>query len=146
MSRINYGACPNYIITPDGRRYPILTRERNGYDNTTTYTVNDNIYDIVRMPSCEIECVIVNGPATIVFWDDGTKTVVKLAEGERWSPEVALCFALAKKVWGSNSQIHKLAKKHIYSQFVSEGIDVDSFTAGLIDTINNTVIKTNKTD
>ena len=141
MSWFSYGACPDYIVTPEGRRYPIMTRERNGYDNTTTYTVNNDVYDIICMPCCEIKRVIINGPATIVFWTDGTKTVVKLAEGERWSPEVALCFALAKKVWGSNSRIHKLAKKHVYSQFVDTSNNIDSFVTSFVNAINNIFTK-----
>lgn len=144
MSRISYSS-PDYIITSEGRKYPIMTREINRYQNTMSYVVDMDTCEIVRsMSSFDIDHVIVNGPATIVFWTDGTKTVVKLAEGEYWNPEIALCFALAKKVWGTNSQIHKLARKHIYSQFVSEGIDVDSFLAGFIKTINN--IFTKKTD
>lgn len=31
--------------------------------------------------------VIFNGPATIVFWNDGTKTVVKCSDGDEYDPE-----------------------------------------------------------
>ena len=44
--------------------------------------------------------VIFNAPATIVFWDDGTKTVVKLMEGEEFNPEVGLAMCFCKKVMG----------------------------------------------
>ena len=43
--------------------------------------------------------VIRNGPATIVFWKDGTKTVVK-CHGEYYDPEKGLAMALARKLWG----------------------------------------------
>ena len=52
----------------------------------------------VDMPS--IDKVIFNPPATIVMWDDGTKTVVKVS-GESFSEEVGLCEAIAKRYFGS---------------------------------------------
>lgn len=38
--------------------------------------------------------IIINPPATIVIWNDGTKTVVKATENDIYDPEkgVALCF------------------------------------------------------
>ena len=38
--------------------------------------------------------LILNPPATIIIWNDGTKTVVKCADGDLYDPEkgVALCF------------------------------------------------------
>lgn len=44
--------------------------------------------------------VIFNAPATVVFWDDGSKTVVKLVEGEEFNPEVGLAMCFCKKVMG----------------------------------------------
>ena len=40
--------------------------------------------------------VIFNDPATIVFWSDGTKTVVK-AHNEPFNPEKGLAMAIVKK-------------------------------------------------
>ena len=48
-----------------------------------------------------IKNVIFNPPATIVFWEDGTKTVVK-AENEDFDPEKGLAMAIAKKALGTN--------------------------------------------
>lgn len=41
--------------------------------------------------------VIANGPATVAFFSDGTKTVVKLAEGDAPDPEKAVMAALLKR-------------------------------------------------
>ena len=57
-----------------------------------------------------IENVIFNNPATIVFWDDGTKTVVK-AENEPFDPEKGLAMALAKKVFGNQGSYYNEFKK-----------------------------------
>ena len=52
--------------------------------------------------------ILKSSPATIVFWDDGTKTVVKRMKGKVDDPFVAFTAALAKKYYGSNSKICKL--------------------------------------
>lgn len=45
---------------------------------------------------------------TIVIWKDGTKTKVKLMEGEKSSPYTAYTAALAKRIYGSNTQVSKI--------------------------------------
>lgn len=52
--------------------------------------------------------IIYNNPATIVFWKDGTKTVVKKAAKEPYNKYNAFCAALAKKVYGNNSRVNTL--------------------------------------
>lgn len=54
--------------------------------------------------------VIKNGPALVVFWCDGTKTIVKRKKGEKDDLYHAFCAALAKKIYGSNSQIHRMVE------------------------------------
>lgn len=46
--------------------------------------------------------VIYNGPATIILWDDGTKTVVKCKEGDPYSPEAGFALAVLKRLTGNN--------------------------------------------
>lgn len=55
--------------------------------------------------------IIFNPPATIVFWKDGTKTVVKCAEGEKFDPYTGFCYAFTEHFLGSISHIKKLCKK-----------------------------------
>ena len=47
-----------------------------------------------------IDRVIFNDPATIVFWDDGEKTVVK-AHSEKYDPEKGLAMCIAKRYFGN---------------------------------------------
>lgn len=54
--------------------------------------------------------IIYNDPATIVFWKDGTKTVVKKAAQEPYNKYNAFCAALAKKVYGNNSRVNAFVK------------------------------------
>ena len=53
----------------------------------------------------EIKHVIFNDPATIVFWIDGSKTVVK-AVNEPFDPEKGLAMAIAKRVLGNQGNYY----------------------------------------
>lgn len=61
-----------------------------------------------RMP--EIKDVIFNDPATIVFWEDGTKTIVKCQKGtgDVYSKEAGLAMAIAKKAYGNKGNFNNI--------------------------------------
>ena len=56
-----------------------------------------------------VKRIVYHDPATIVFWQDGTKTVVKCMDGEPFEKYAGFCAALAKKVFGSTSKAKKVA-------------------------------------
>ena len=70
--------------------------------------IKNNNYNQVNQKQLNIREVIFNDPATIVFWLDGTKTVVKKANDEPWDPEKGLAMAIIKKYFGSNKEIKKI--------------------------------------
>lgn len=51
-----------------------------------------------------------DGIATIVFWNDGTKTVVKRGKNDQDSDYDAFTAALAIKIFGSNTAVNKIVK------------------------------------
>ena len=55
--------------------------------------------------------IIKNGVATVVFWKDGEKTVVKLSDGDRADDYAAFCAALAKRFYDSNSTLKRVLKE-----------------------------------
>ena len=59
-----------------------------------------------------IDHVIFNGKATIVFWVDGTKTVVKCTASDVMSKETGVAFAILKKFFGNTyyRQITKIVE------------------------------------
>lgn len=63
-------------------------------------------YDIRRF----IKKVKFNPPATIVFWTDNTKTVVK-CKGEDYDPEKGLAMCICKKVLGDKGNYYEVFKK-----------------------------------
>lgn len=63
-----------------------------------------------------IKDVIFNNPATIVFWSDNTKTVVKCQDGDIYDPEKGLAMAICKKFFGNKgnycNEFNKWMKKY----------------------------------
>lgn len=56
--------------------------------------------------------IIRNGPVTVVFWEDGTKTLVRRNENTPDDPYFAFCAALAKKVYGNNTRVKKIISEN----------------------------------
>lgn len=55
----------------------------------------------------EVREILYNGPATIVFWEDNTKTVVKEQPGELcYDPDKAFAMAVCKKLFGNKFNRH----------------------------------------
>lgn len=48
---------------------------------------------------------------TVVLWTDGTKTIVRVAEGEEHDAYLGYCIALAKKMHGTNSALKRDLEK-----------------------------------
>lgn len=59
----------------------------------------------------EITKVIFNNPATIVFWSDGKKTVLKCADNEAFDEEKGLAMAISKRVLGNKGNYYNEFKK-----------------------------------
>ena len=79
-----------YILEHDIKRvYPILHIE--------AIVTGHEVPDIPVKSSGVIKKVIYNPPATIIFWADGTKTVVKCMEGDEFDPEKGLVIGIAQK-------------------------------------------------
>lgn len=55
--------------------------------------------------------IIRNGPVTVIFWDDDTKTLVRRNENSEDDLYLAFCAALAKKVFGNNTRVKKLIEE-----------------------------------
>ena len=83
----------------------------------------NSTYGIGSLRIPEIKNVIFNDPATIVFWEDGTKTVVKCQDGDEFDPEKGLAMAIAKKAYGNKSGYCNKLKKWLPKE---EPVDTNS--------------------
>lgn len=95
-------------------------------DDTYNYCVHDiemtkTIYNTVNSSRMRIKNVIFNNPATIVFWSDGSKTVVK-AHLDDYDPEKGLAMAIAKKALGNEGNYYNVFKKWLPKEDSSEEI------------------------
>lgn len=81
-------------------------------DSVSKMTTKQDYYllnSIFYLPG--ITKVIYNPPATIIFWTDKTKTVVKCCENDIYDPEKGFAMAVIKKLCGNDSALfHKLFK------------------------------------
>lgn len=69
----------------------------------------ENYYRNKKLDSM-IKNVIFNDDVTIVFWLDGTKTVVKCQPGDEYDAEKGLLACMAKKFYNGNGFNRALAK------------------------------------
>ena len=82
-------------------------------------STNQKLYgDITRgytygTPEIKITKVIFNPPATIVFWSDNTKTVVKCGKNDTFDHEKGLAMAICKKSYGNKGNYYNIFKKWI---------------------------------
>lgn len=73
-----------------------------------------------------IKNVIFNYPATIVLWNDGTKTVVKAQGDDVYDPEKGLTMAIVKKLLGNQGNYYNELKKWLpKEEKVDFGVSVE---------------------
>ncbi len=83
-----------------------------GGDNmNTNYSDMYKKGSLFGMNGLRIKNVIFNEPATVVYWDDGDKTVVKCGKGEQCDPEKGLAMAISKKALGNRGNYFNEFKK-----------------------------------
>lgn len=81
---------------------------------------------VCRYSREDIKQVIFNNPATVVFWSDGTKTVVKCSENDTFDPEIGLAMAICKKAFGNTGAYNEVFKKWVpetSEQSCAAGVD-----------------------
>jgi hypothetical protein len=61
----------------------------------------------------KIKKVIFNEPATIIIWNNGTKTVVKCQEGDEYDKEKGFAMCITKKFFGNKSKFNNVMKEWI---------------------------------
>lgn len=76
------------------------------------FTINQKgFYGKAVILSNNIKNVIFNNPATIVYWEDGSKTVVKCQDGDTYSEELGLAMCIVKKLYGNKGNYNDMFKK-----------------------------------
>lgn len=96
-------------ILTEGRTDMTVGEALRYADNKPYYSYK-NPY-VVR--DATIDKVIFHDPATIVYWKDGTKTVVKCGPNDTYSKETGLALCYMKKVLGNKGNYNNVFRKWI---------------------------------
>lgn len=104
--------------------------------------------EVTELLSCynnrfEIKKVIYNDPATIVFWADGTKTVVKCGEEDTYDYQTGLLMCIAKKVFGNKGSFNDILREWIPKEEVEEEKNPFEVMADLLNAALAMEVKTN---
>lgn len=94
IQRIDYPISTQGI---EGIDYPISTQDdlsRVYFSDIATFSSHNEYKPI------ECKKIIQNNNVTIVFWEDNTKTIVKLKDGEQNDVYTAFAMAVMKKIYG----------------------------------------------
>ena len=86
-----------YVVVNSTRYFKLIDEEKTGKE-------------MVGNEMMKIKKVIYNGPATIVLWENGTKTVAK-CNNEPFDKEKGLAMAISKKVLGNTGIYRNVFKK-----------------------------------
>lgn len=104
---------PSYLNTSIENLFP--TNVRRDTEMTSALYGRSKIEFTPR--DIKVKKVIFNKPATIVFWSDGSKTVVKCGKDDTYDKEKGFYIACTKKLFGNNfkaiGQMNKALEKAI---------------------------------
>ena len=119
------------IIIVDGKEIPVtitnMETERFSYESIMRIKLN-RIVDgrssvgykdprrigVLKIPSdMTYKRVIFNDPATIVIWEDGSKTIVKCQKGDVYDPEKGLALCFMKKALGNKGNFNNVLKTEL---------------------------------
>lgn len=71
--------------------------------------------------SMTIKKVIFSPPATIIIWDDNTKTIVKAQEDEPYDPEKGMAMCIAKHIYGDCGSYYNVFSEWLKNYTPAEG-------------------------
>ncbi len=109
----------HYLLDPEqvvAISRPVFQRMLNEYSKTRrdahNYMQKDSEFTakIHRQFQFAPKEIIYNDAATIVYWTDGTKTVVKCNENDEYSEYFGFIAAVAKKMYGGTGPINQIIK------------------------------------
>lgn len=90
-------------------------------------------YNLDTTSNLSITNVIFNPPATIVFWSDKTKTVVKCDPKEEYDPEKGIAMAICKKMIGDNKRDYYNVFLHWVKKYDKQRKEMEDEIDSLLD-------------
>jgi len=119
MAKHDYRAKAYYITDTLNKWFSGLIGETEKKDFKTLckecFSSEIKVPQVFTTPNM-IKDVIFSDPATIIFWNDGTKTVVKTQDGEKYDKEKGFAMAVCKKVFGNERDYY-----HVFKRWMRKG-------------------------
>lgn len=69
------------------------------------------IKEVLMVMGIGIEKVIFNDPATVVYWTDGVKTVVRCHDGDAYDERTGLLLCCAKRLFGNTGHYNDVLSR-----------------------------------
>ena len=79
----------------------------------TSNTIDYSLFSFSMDYRHQIKKVIFNDPATIIFWDDGSKTVVKCQPNDKYDKMTGFAMACTKYMFGNEGNYYEVFKKWV---------------------------------
>jgi hypothetical protein len=111
--KINTWRCP-FCNSTDGfdvTFVPDIDRPKRNYVDYSFYSGTSESRNEFMIKRASIKRVIYSPPATIVFWNDGTKTVVKCDPNDTYDKEKGLLLCMVKRMLGNKSNYNNTLRK-----------------------------------
>ena len=113
----NYAECNLEVIcNRDEELLKLKTLYNKHFMVSETCEHSYTFYALPTLDISTIKKVIFNEPATIVLWQDGTKTVVKCQDGDTYDREKGLALCIAKKALGNKGNFNNEFKKWLSNE------------------------------
>lgn len=140
LSIYNVPICIDHYISSH-----VITVEYSAY--FTTFLVDDPLLtndkkkddQVKALP--EIKNVIFNNPATIIFWADETKTIVKCQDGDVYDPGKGLAIAIAKKALGNKGNFNNVFEKWLSKEKLERLSLYAAQVQNIVDKFNQSMAK-----
>ena len=126
-----------------------ISMYHKGYLNRWVPDVNHKstcIKEKTSKPIPAIKDVIFNPPATIIIWEDKTKTVVKCGENDIYDPEKGMAMAISRKALGDRGSYYNVFEKWLepYIEKCEEFRVANPLQSAIYESLSNMSAKTNK--
>lgn len=116
---ILYKAGGDVVVSKDMLSYKTTITIEFPRDTPWLEEIKDTNAGAYMIP--EVREIRYNGPATIIFWKDGTKTVVKVQPEEIcYDPDKAFAMAVCKKLFGNKFNRHLTEAQKAFNKCYEE--------------------------
>lgn len=123
--------------------------ERTIYDQMVLYYQPTESYKLSFKEETTMNCdirsnikdVIFSDRVTVVLWKDGTKTMVRAGENDRYDPEKGFAMAVAKKMFGNKGNYYEVFKKYVpVTYYIADKKDIMMTDQAVSDEVEKEIV------